>query len=61
MTKDALVTCPTCDGTGEVHSHNPRCWDCSGQGKVTAKVAREATQLSDTIKKHLPSRTGDYQ
>lgn len=26
--------CKTCDGTGEVHSHNPRCWDCRGGGRV---------------------------
>lgn len=26
--------CVTCDGTGEVHSHNPKCWDCRGQGFI---------------------------
>lgn len=25
--------CPVCDGTGEVHSHNPTCWGCKGTGK----------------------------
>ena len=24
--------CETCDGTGEVHSHNPICWTCGGKG-----------------------------
>ena len=27
--------CDNCDGTGEVHSHNPRCWVCHGSGKKT--------------------------
>jgi hypothetical protein len=26
--------CFECDGTGEVHSHNPRCPSCGGTGKV---------------------------
>lgn len=26
--------CLTCDGTGEVHSHNPKCWSCNGTGKT---------------------------
>lgn len=26
--------CKTCDGTGEVHSHNPSCWDCRGTGNA---------------------------
>ncbi len=29
------ASCPTCDGTGEVHSHNPRCWSCHGIGEVS--------------------------
>jgi len=29
---EVLVECKTCDGTGEVHSHNPQCWTCSGRG-----------------------------
>lgn len=56
-----LVKCPTCDGTGDVHSHNPRCWDCGGTGRTTAKMAKEAQYRSDMIKKHLPAATGDYQ
>ncbi len=26
------IQCETCDGTGEVHSHNPICWTCHGIG-----------------------------
>ena len=25
-------TCMTCNGTGAVHSHNSKCWDCNGIG-----------------------------
>lgn len=28
------IDCDTCDGTGEVHSHNPRCWTCRGRGSI---------------------------
>lgn len=24
--------CPTCGGSGVVHSHNPKCWTCNGIG-----------------------------
>ena len=27
-------TCEECEGTGEVHSHNPKCYDCCGFGWV---------------------------
>ncbi len=26
----AYLRCDTCDGSGEVHSHNPKCWGCCG-------------------------------
>ena len=29
--------CKLCDGTGEVHSHNPRCWGCHGTGHLTSE------------------------
>lgn len=29
-----FVVCKTCDGTGLVHSHNNKCWDCHGIGVV---------------------------
>ena len=34
----AKKDCETCAGTGEVHSHNPVCWDCHGGGKVPADI-----------------------
>ena len=41
-----IVRCPTCNGTGNVHSHNPTCWDCGGTGRLTQlevdKVKHEA-------------------
>jgi hypothetical protein len=30
--------CTNCDGTGEVHSHNPRCWKCHGTGRKHENV-----------------------
>ncbi len=30
----AEIECESCDGTGEIHSHNPKCMSCSGTGKV---------------------------
>lgn len=36
-----MEACPTCDGTGEVHSHNPKCWDCRGTGSVSDEKAEE--------------------
>ena len=38
----AAVACPTCDGTGEVHSHNPRCPTCAGRKTVNCIVAATA-------------------
>lgn len=26
--------CECCGGSGKVHSHNPKCWECNGTGKV---------------------------
>lgn len=33
-----LEECDSCDGTGEIHSHNPKCWTCNGTGKVRAET-----------------------
>ena len=32
--------CVTCDGTGEIHSHNPKCYDCNGSG-ITDRATAE--------------------
>lgn len=37
-----VVVCPTCDGTGEVHSHNPLCPTCRGRRFVPSDVAATA-------------------
>lgn len=34
--------CATCDGSGTVHSHNPKCWDCNGSGETD----RQSTELA---------------
>lgn len=46
-----LYKCVTCNGTGEVHSHNPRCWDCHGSGKTNKATAEKAIreQVMPTI------------
>lgn len=31
---DMCKECKTCDGSGEVHSHNSTCWNCNGDGRV---------------------------
>ncbi len=38
LAKDGLELCDTCDGTGEVHSHNPTCWTCDGSGALPKSV-----------------------
>lgn len=48
-----METCPTCDGTGEVHSHNPKCWECRGKGKVMTKnESVDTASTSPTV--HTP-------
>lgn len=29
------MICETCGGSGTVHSHNPKCWDCNGTGQIS--------------------------
>lgn len=55
------VMCPTCDGSGEIHSHNPRCLTCRGHGKVTPEKAAEARAEEERMERMLPKRTWDYQ
>ena len=40
-----MITCPECDGSGEVHSHNPKCPACVGSGMVSEEKARELEQI----------------
>jgi DnaJ-class molecular chaperone len=44
--------CPTCDGTGEVHSHNPKCWDCDGKKVVIESIANK---LKEENRKRNPT------
>jgi hypothetical protein len=41
MSGARYIKCETCGGSGEVHSHNPRCWDCNGRGVVRIASAGE--------------------
>lgn len=41
--------CTTCDGTGEVHSHNLRCWSCSGRGYVARTYAGQGALIADEV------------
>lgn len=46
------VICETCGGSGKVHSHNPKCWDCAGQGSVKVercKHGRDAACLACAV------------
>lgn len=55
-----LEPCFTCDGSGEVHSHNSLCWSCKGKRKVTAsknKELKEDEKHFNTFHKW----TGDYE
>lgn len=45
-----MIKCPTCDGTGEVHSHNPKCWDCHGKGTITEEKVKELEKIEKRIK-----------
>lgn len=49
---DARVKCPTCDGTGKVHSHNPLCWTCGGSGKTTLEKAKEAERMEKAVRRY---------
>lgn len=47
---DPNKKCQLCDGTGEVHSHNPICWDCGGTGHRTMELFRYQIEvLKDAI------------
>lgn len=50
--------CPTCDGTGEVHSHNPICWTCKGSGEVNSDRAAKARRIEQL---QTQKKTWDYE
>jgi DnaJ-class molecular chaperone len=56
-----MVECPTCEGTGKVHSHNPICWTCRGDGTTTPERAAAAKADEERIRHAFPLRTWDYQ
>lgn len=60
-TTDRLVPCPSCDGTGEVHSHNPKCWSCRGTGLVTPEKAAKLRAHDKMMRDLVPPRTSDYR
>ena len=45
--------CDTCEGTGKVHSHNDKCWDCGGSG-VTPTAPLD--HVDDAGEKVVPKR-----
>lgn len=53
-----LEKCPTCNGTGEVHSHNPICWTCHGSGSVAPEKADKVRRAE---KIEFRKRTWDYE
>jgi DnaJ-class molecular chaperone len=53
------VECPTCDGTGEVHSHNPICWTCHGNKTTTPEKAAQARAAEKATT--FRARTWDYE
>lgn len=52
---DEHVECTTCDGTGEVHSHNPTCWDCRGTGRRLKKEVDKEIERKRKIEKREES------
>lgn len=51
------VLCPSCDGTGEIHSHNPLCRTCHGTGRATPEAAKAHLDSEASINKHIPNRS----
>jgi len=51
-----MVTCPDCDGTGEVHSHNPKCPACRGTGLVSEEKAKAMEEFQKFLDKTVPNR-----
>jgi len=43
----AKFNCENCNGTGNVHSHNPECWVCDGRGWYPVEEPRTAAGSLD--------------
>jgi DnaJ-class molecular chaperone len=56
-----LFKCPTCDGDGEVHSHNPKCPSCHGRGKLPKARADEVRGMEERVRNAFRAHTWDYQ
>lgn len=55
------VDCPTCDGSGKVHSHNPTCWTCRGTGQVSPQKAEDVCEMELRLELSRRKRTWDYE
>ena len=55
------VECPTCGGDGKVHSHNPICWTCHGNGTTTPERAAQAKADEERIRTTFRARTWGYE
>ena len=47
MTTTVQIDCDECDGTGKVHSHNDKCWECNGRGRIMVTVEYAAWKERD--------------
>jgi len=61
MSKNKLIECPSCIGTGEVYSRKKRkdstCDICKGEGKVHPDIAHE---FINTIQVNFIEEDGEY-
>ena len=48
---EMYIECPSCDGTGFVHSHNPHCWDCRGGYLPVSKYLIKLQELIERKRK----------
>lgn len=56
------TTCRECGGSGEVHSHNPKCYGCNGMGEVVHKICDEChNKERERTRSIYRRRTGEYE
>lgn len=58
---ETLEKCRCCDGSGEVHSHNPRCWVCGGLGLTTKEKNEEQKRQEKLMGQIFRETTWDYR